>query len=180
MDDNTLSLLITWAAAACFAASSWAVFWIWRGRRGGWARLAGAYKSPRRRDSAPRRFQSFEMMPSGVGYPGLVTLRMTVDGLYAVPSWLVRFGHDPLLVPWDDIEIIAVDTYPADRLYDLKFVRVPQVRARVGVGVAQLIRRAADNSQYFLETSAVHTRPALPAPRDGLVPSPGMAGRGLG
>ena len=163
MDDTTLSNLITAAAGVCFVLSGWACFWIWRARRGGWARIASLYGTVSRRDSLPRRWQSFGFRPAKVNYPGLITLRLTVDGLYAVPSILVRFGHDPILVPWDDIEIMAVDTYPADRLYDLKFARVPQVRIRVNVAVAQMIRRAADNSRYFDQPE--DTRPAAARPR---------------
>ena len=164
MDDNTLSQAITAAAAATFCLSAWATFWIWRARRGGWARVAAVYPTlVRVRDSMPRRWQSVRMMPQKLDYPGLVTLRMTVEGLSLAVGIPVRFGHEPILVPWDDIEIFAVDTYPADRLYDLSFARVPQVRMRVGVAAAQLIRRAADNSRYFVETPSV--RAALPAPK---------------
>lgn len=158
MDDNLLSLLITCSAAACFVISAWATFWIWRGRRGGWARLAGAYPAARKGEAAPRRWQTMTLRPNRIGYPCLVTLRLTVDGLYAAPMLPFRFGHDPILVPWDDIEIFAVDTYPADRLYDLKFARVPQVQARVNVNVAQFIRRAADNSRYFHEQPMVQAK----------------------
>jgi hypothetical protein len=163
MDDSTLSLVITYSAAACFLISAWAVFWIWRARRSGWVRLAAVYPSPVRRDSTPRRWQSGLLLPSGVGYPNLLVFRTCVEGLYAAPVLPVRIGHDPVLVPWNDIEIFAVDTYPADRLYDLKFARMPQVRIRVNVAMAQLIRRAADNSQYFEEAS--NPIRALPAPK---------------
>lgn len=165
MDDNVLSLIITCSAAVGFTVSAWATFWIWRGRHGGWARLAAAYPAAGRADAAPRRWQTLTLRPAGIGYPGLVTLRLTVHGLHAVPLWPVRFGHDPVLVPWDDIEIFAVDTYPADRLYDLRFAKVPQVQARVNVNVAQFIRRAADNSRYFADPTPISVRKALPAPK---------------
>lgn len=154
MDDPTLSLVITSAAAVCFVLSAWATFWIWRARRGGWMRLANTYPSAKRKDSNARRRQSVTLMPSGIGYPGLMTFRLTVDGLYAQPARLVRFGHDPVLIAWDDIEIFVVDNTPSHRLYDLKFAKVPQVRMRVGAEAATLIRRAADNSQYFQEQAA--------------------------
>ncbi|MGC4030823.1 MAG: hypothetical protein QM754_03615 [Tepidisphaeraceae bacterium] len=154
MDDPTLSLIITSASAVCFVLSAWATFWIWRARRGGWMRLASTYPTPKRRDSNARRRQSVTLMPSGIGYPAVMTFRLTVDGLYARPGLVVRFGHDPVLIPWDDIEIFAVDNTPAHRLYDLKFARLPQVRMRVGAEVATLIRRAADNSHYFQEQAA--------------------------
>ncbi|HEX8323251.1 MAG TPA: hypothetical protein VF595_04985 [Tepidisphaeraceae bacterium] len=173
MDDNVLSLLITVGAALAFLLSAWATFWIWRGRHGGWARLAAAYPAKGRRDAPARRWQSLTMRPARVAYPGLITLRLTVDGLHAVPLLPVRFGHEPILVPWDDIEIIAVDTYPADRLYDLKFAKVPQVHARVNVTVAQFIRRAADNSHYFADAMPFAGRKSLPAP----TPKPVLAAR---
>jgi len=163
MDDTTLSQLITYAASAVFLVCAWATFWIWRAREAGWTRLAAQYGTKPRRDAMPRRWQTVRFMPSHLGYPGVMTFQLTVDGLYAVPTLLCRFGHDPLLIPWDDISILAVDTYPADRLYDLQLAREPRVRIRVGVKVAQFIRRAADNSQYFANP-AVRAVKALPAP----------------
>lgn len=164
MDDATLSMLITGLALAAFVVSGWATFWIWRARRSGWSRLAASYATPLRRDSLPRRWISVQFRPSNVHYPRLITARLTVDGLYLVPNLLCRFGHEPLLVPWDDIEIFAVETYPADRLYDLKLARDSTVRLRVGVTMAQFIRRAADNSVYFTDEHSVHaiTRAVVP------------------
>ncbi len=165
MDDNTLSSLITVAALVVFLISGWATFWIYRARRGGWNRLAAAYASPRRRDAMPRRWQSVTLKPAGVGYRWIINLRLTVDGLYIYPMFPFSFGHEPLLVPWDDIEIFAVETYPADRLYDLKFAAEPNVRLRVGVSVAQFIRRAADNVQYFVDPPAVQVKTTSNAPQ---------------
>lgn len=165
MDDATLSMLITAFALAAFLVSGWATFWIWRARRSGWSRLAAHYASLSRRDSMPRKWMSIQFRPSHLHYPKLITTRLTVDGLYLVPNLLCRFGHDPLLVPWTDIEIFAIETYPADRLYDLKFAKDANVRMRVGVAMAQFIRRAADNSVYFSEEqNSVHaiTRAVVP------------------
>jgi hypothetical protein len=151
MDDNTLSTLITASALVVFLISGWATFWIYRARRGGWNRLAASYGSARRRDSLARRWESLTLKPSNVHYRFMVSLRLTVDGLYLRPMFPFSFGHEPLLIPWNDIEIYAVETYPADRLYDLKLTAEPNVQLRVGVAVAQYIRRAADNVQYFVE-----------------------------
>ena len=170
MDDTTLSQLITIAAAGVFLICAWATFWIWRARESGWARLASHYGVRPRRDSMPRRWQSIRFMPSHLNYVGMMTFRLTVDGMYAVPMLPCRFGHEPLLIPWDDISILAVDTYPADRLYDLQTSREPHVRMRVGVKAAQFIRRAADNSQYF----AGQAVPASPRARPLPSPKPRM------
>ena len=151
MDDKTLSSLITAVALVVFLVSGWATFWIYRARRGGWNRLAAAYGTNPRKDSTPRRWQSIMLMPARVRYRWIISLRLTVDGLYLHPVFPFNLGHDPILVPWNDIEIFAIETYPSDRLYDLKFALEPNVNLRVGVAVAQFIRRAADNVQYFVE-----------------------------
>lgn len=151
MDDNTLSSLITASALVVFLVSGWATFWIYRARRGGWNRLAAAYGTTARKDAMPRRWQSIMLMPARVRYRWIISLRLTVDGLYLHPVFPFSLGHEPILVPWDDIEIFAIETYPADRLYDLKFALEPNIKLRVGVAVAQFIRRAADNVQYFVE-----------------------------
>lgn len=164
MDDQTTSSLVTWSALAVFIGSAWATFWIWRARRSGWLKLADAYAAAARPDAPARRWQSVRLLPASARYPKLMTARLTIDGLYLVPTLVCRFGHEPILVPWDDIEIMAVETYPADRLYDLRFARHPSLRLRVGVHMAQFIRRAADNSRYFAEparpTRVLAARPA--------------------
>lgn len=152
MDDNTLSSLITLAATIVFLISGWAVLCIYRARRGGWARLSAVYTTRPRKDSIPRRWQSLTLMPTRCRYRWIISMRLTVDGLYLRPIIPFRFGHDPILIPWNEIEILVVETYPANRLYDLKIARVPQIRIRVGVTVAQFIRRAADNVHYFVQT----------------------------
>jgi len=167
MDDQTLSNLITITACVAFVTSGWATLLIWRGRRSGWAKLAHAYPAAGKpTGSMPRRWLSITFKPAGTVYPRIITARLTVDGLYLVPSLVCRFGHDAMLIPWDDIEIFAIETYPADRLYDLKFARHPQVRLRVSVAIAQFIRRAADNSHYFNDDEPQsHPIPRAPAPR---------------
>jgi len=164
MDDQTASSLITTLAFAVFACSAWATLWIWRARVSGWAKLAAAYPAEKKPDAGARRWNTVRMLPSGLRYPRIVSVRLTVDGLYLVPTLVCRFGHDPILIPWEDIEITAVETYPADRLYDLRFPREPGVRLRVGVKIAQYIRRAADNSRYFAEPTSqvrVASKPSL-------------------
>ncbi|MBC7785330.1 MAG: hypothetical protein H7144_15970 [Burkholderiales bacterium] len=150
MDDQTLSSLITLCSLAVFAVSAFAAFWMWRARRSGWATLADAYGARPTKDSTPRRGESIVIRPSKLGYPWMVTARLTVDGLHMSLMRPFNLGHEPLLIPWNDIEIFAVDTYPADRLYDLKLSHEPNLKIRIGVALAQGIRRAADNVQYFV------------------------------
>jgi hypothetical protein len=170
MDDKDLSNLITLAAAVVFVISGWAALWIWRARRSGWARLAAVYGA-KVSEGRARRFQSVRLLPSRVKYARIINVKTTMDGLQLYPVLLTRFGHEPLLVPWGDIEIFAVETYPADRLYDLRFAAEPQMRMRVGVPVAQAIRRAADNAQYFAEPIPVKPPAAQAiAPKQSPVP----------
>ena len=159
MDDATLSNILTYGLAAVLLVSAWATLCLVLARRSGWTKLAAAYGGKTRADSTPRRWQTVRLMPADQLYPYCMTIRLTIDGLYLVPSRLCRFGHPPLLVPWDDIEIFAVETYPADRLYDLKLAAEPTVKLRVGVKAAQYIRRAADNAQYFVDTPAPQVKP---------------------
>ena len=154
MDDQDLSNLITAAAAVVFFVSGWATFCIWRARRSGWTRLAAVYAS-KVHDGRPRRFQTMRLLPSRLRYTRQINVKTTMDGLQLYPALPLRFGHEPLLIPWGDIEIFAVETYPADRLYDLQFAGEPHLRIRVGVPVAQAIRRASDNAQYFAEPMPV-------------------------
>jgi hypothetical protein len=142
-----------------FFLSGWATFWIWRARRSGWSRLAAVYAS-RPREGRPRRFQTVRFLPSKLAYARTINVQTTMEGLMLRPIFFCRFGHEPLLVPWDDIEIFAVDTYPAERLYDLRLAAEPHVRLRIGVKIAQAIRRAADNARYFIEPSAAPAAPA--------------------
>ncbi|HEY0008561.1 MAG TPA: hypothetical protein VGB55_07550 [Tepidisphaeraceae bacterium] len=159
MDDATLSTLLTAGLVGVLLISGWATLCLYLARHSGWNQLASAYGGKTRADATPRRFQTVRLMPSGQLYPASMTLRLTMEGMYLVPSRLVRFGHPPLLVPWNDIEIFAVETYPADRLYDLQFAGEPTVKIRVGVKAAQYIRRAADNAQYFVEETAPRPKP---------------------
>jgi hypothetical protein len=161
MDDTTLSNLITLAAGITFLVSGWATYCIWRARRSGWSRLAAIYGDAKPiKDVAPHRWQTIKLLPGKVKYRRTITLRLTVDGLHMTPALAFRCGHEPLMIPWSDIEIFAVDTAAQDRLYDLKFTHEPAVRARIGVHVAQLIRRAADNAQYFVEAPPPQIKPA--------------------
>jgi len=166
MDDQTLSSLITLSALAIFAVCAWSAYWLWRGALSGWARLASVYGSERRTDSSPRRGQTLCLMPGGLKYRWVASVRLTVDGFYLSLAAPFSLGHEPLLIPYNDIEIFAVETYPADRLYDLKFAHEPGIRIRVGVAIAQGIRRAADNVQYFAPPTPP---PSVTSPRHATV-----------
>ncbi len=160
MDDQTLSSLITLAALIIFAISGWAAMWLFRAQRSGWMKLASIYGTSRKYESPVHRWNSIRFMPAKLRYRKVVNFQLTVDGLYLTLIAPFKLGHDALLIPWNDIEIFAVDTYPADRLYDLKFALEPDVKMRVGVAVAQGIRRAADNVHYFATEAN-----AAPSPR---------------
>lgn len=161
MDPAHMSALITAIALATFVVSGWAVFWIWRARHSGWNRLSAAYPDRPSQVGPAHRFTSIQFQPSHVRYRRCITFHCTVEGLHMAPTLLCRFGHHRLLIPWEEIEITNADLATKDRTYDLQFARVPQVRIRIGVHMAQHIRRAADTANYFDEP---HPTPT-PQPR---------------
>ena len=166
MDDSQLSTCITLTAAAAFLISGWALACVTLARRSGWMRLARAYRHRGRVYSTAHRFKTVRFEPTTTWYPAGVTLRYAVEGMAVAASPLFRPGHPPLLIPWDQMEIYLVDHEQAKKTYDLCFAQVPGVRVRVSVKIAQQIRRAADNAQYFLEPAG------LAATKSGDVKSP--------
>ena len=164
MDPALLSQLITLSALLMFVISGWAVYWIWTAKRSGWMRLAASYVDQQGYHTTPHRFEKIRLLPAHVMYWHTVNVCCGIDGLHIWTLLPCRFGHESLMVPWDDIDILAVETYPADRVYDLEFSKVPGVRLRVGVHVAQQIRRATDNVQYFVEKPGENTNSLTTAP----------------
>lgn len=149
MSPAQVSAILTLAALATFVVSGWAVYWIWTARRSGWTRLATIYPYRPTQLGAAHRFVSIQFLPTDIRYPRLITFHCTVEGLHIVPILPCRFGHERLLIPWDEIQITNGDVAHHDRTYDLQFARVHHLHIRIGVHMAQHIRRAADTADYF-------------------------------
>src|SRR2546423_7080663 len=84
------------------------VIW-WTAAIGGWLCLAEKYAA--REDfevkSAERfRFRSLQLRAKALlpaNYITMITIGLTSEGLYLIPSLLFRFRHTPLLIPWTEI-----------------------------------------------------------------------------
>lgn len=72
---------------------------------GGWKKLADAYGLPQRRQG-----QSFSFQAGRIGivsYKGALQLTLCPEGIVFSVLPLFRPGHNPFLIPWDDITIIG-------------------------------------------------------------------------
>ncbi len=72
----------------------------------GWHRLGKVYRRPEgARPTTVAQFQSIHMKL--VGYRSCVTVGVDPAGLFLSVYLPFRFGHPPLLVPWDAIESLG-------------------------------------------------------------------------
>jgi len=133
-------------------------------RLGGWAALAKVCPAKRRPRGPEFRGLSLQIRPA-TSYGGCITAIFSPDGLYLVPLVIFRFGHRPLLIPWEQVGA-SVER----KLLWVRFVYLPlTVRGRSAR--LRLSRKAQDWLQGS-ETTA-DWRPTLaPAPDVGAPRSP--------
>lgn len=110
-------------------------------RLSGWSRLAEQYRANQPFQGEKWRFQSVQMRYLS-HYNNCVTFGADFQGLYIAMFFLVRPGHPPLLIPWEELEI-----RPKQRFfmtgYELSFPRVPGVIMWVTPRLGEKIVRAA-------------------------------------
>jgi hypothetical protein len=79
-------------------------FWLFVSSRiaeaSGWKLMASRYAAERRPDGV-RYFWRTMRLGAFVRYKRCINVTLSTAGVYLVPSLLGRFGHMPLLVPWD-------------------------------------------------------------------------------
>ena len=82
------------------------LFWLFVcflvARLGGWAGVAKAFAARDRPEGTHFSGLSLQIAPA-TSYGGCVSATFSRDGLWLAPIWLFRFGHRPLLVPWDRV-----------------------------------------------------------------------------
>jgi len=71
-------------------------------RLGGWAGAAKTSAARHRPEGTHFSGLSLQIAPA-TSYGGCVSATFSRDGLWLAPIWLFRFGHRPLLIPWDRI-----------------------------------------------------------------------------
>ena len=89
------------AFLAAFASMWTGIIWL-ISRIGGWARLAKEYRAELRREGMHFSMRSLHIAPM-TGYNRCLEVTLSRDGIYLVPFALFRFGHAPLLIPWDRV-----------------------------------------------------------------------------
>jgi len=82
------------------------LFWcgiVWLISRMGWARMAQRFSAIRPIEG--RRFQGCgARLGIGTNYSGCLNVIVGHSGLYLVPMILFRPGHQPLMIPWDNLK----------------------------------------------------------------------------
>lgn len=98
---------------------------------GGWAGLARAFPAPGRPRGVTFRSLSLQIRPA-TSYGGCITAVFGPDGLFLVPFLIFRFGHRPLLIPWEDVGAPVERRFLGFRLVHLP-INTPVRAARLGL-----------------------------------------------
>lgn len=74
-------------------------------KTGGWAAFARKYPATIQPDGVLFRAQSLRI--GRARYTNVLNFVISPTGLYMEPQWLFRFGHQPILLPWREIQKIT-------------------------------------------------------------------------
>lgn len=72
---------------------------------GGWEELVESYPDMSSGSAEEKKTVQFLGMKKGINYKGIVSFGSTPQGVRVKVMTLFRFGHDPLFIPWSDIEV---------------------------------------------------------------------------
>jgi hypothetical protein len=121
---------------ALLALSAFPVIWggtVWIISRLGWATLAAHFETDQPPTGHTLRFQSARIGISN--YNGVLTVHIEPDGLRLAVIAPFRFGHPPLLIPWDAITAIRPQKVLWMTVYAIDIgephVQTVQVSARI-------------------------------------------------
>lgn len=97
---NTNTILLTIGIVLAFAVifPLWWCFVVWLISRFGWSQLAERYGT----EQQPwgNRLGGQSMRVNGSRYSHTIVLTTNDVGLFAEPTWIFRFGHKRLFIPW--------------------------------------------------------------------------------
>ena len=82
----------------------------------GWKAMAGQYRAARRPEGIHYRWRSM-YLSSFTAYSGCVNVTLSSEGVFLVPSLLFRFGHAPLLIPWERIGALQRKSFIFSRCF---------------------------------------------------------------
>ncbi len=126
------------------------VFWIWLitnliARLSGWSALAEHYRANGPFEGVKWTFQSVQMRYL-THYNNALTFGASPQGLYMAVLFIVRPGHPPLLVPWEELQIQAKKRWMVMG-YELRFRQTPGVYMWVRAQLGDKILLAAQTNR---------------------------------
>lgn len=107
------------------------------GRLGAWGRIAAQY--PAWNAFEGRRWRGQSAQVGWGNYGGCLTVGANQRGLHVNIFVLMRPGHPPLFVPWEDVSATTARQLFRDYV-DLRFRRVPEVRFRIPKRLAEKLQ----------------------------------------
>ncbi|MBZ5646243.1 MAG: hypothetical protein LAN37_03350 [Acidobacteriia bacterium] len=112
-------------------------------RLSGWSLLAERYGANAPFEGEKWYFQSVQMRYLS-HYNNCLTFGGNAQGLYVAMFFLLRAGHPPLLIPWEELEIEPKKRFFVTG-YELRFRQVPGVYMWVWAKLGEKIVRASQN-----------------------------------
>ena len=104
MNETASPVAVWWLAL--LGVLAFPLFWLWVcfliARLGGRAGAAKAFAARRRPEGTHFSGLSLQIAPA-TSYGGCVSATFSREGLWLAPVLLFRFGHRPLLIPWDRV-----------------------------------------------------------------------------
>lgn len=106
----------------------------------GWKKLAAAYPASGEPPGAPINWRSARI--NGLSYNNCIHVVAGRDGLYLRMSVLLRFGHDPVYLPWRELGIFRLKGWVFDYVVFAP-TRTPDVQFRMYRPQAEQILQSA-------------------------------------
>ncbi len=104
MNDAASAQTVWWVVLVLVLAFPpfWLLLTLVIARVGGWAGAAKLYPARRRPEGTHFSGLSLRIAPA-TSYGRCISATFSRDGLWLAPFWLFRFGHRPLLIPWERV-----------------------------------------------------------------------------
>ena len=119
-----------------FFIAIWLIVSLLMAKTGGWSELAKMYQGSKSFDGVFIKNQSAYINFSR--YSLSLNLGINSKGLYLIPSFLFRFGHKPIFIPWADISVTRKDKFLWFS-WTLIFKKTPDIDFRIANRLAHKI-----------------------------------------
>jgi hypothetical protein len=112
----------------------------------GWKTLAARFRLQQSFSGRQRRWQSAQMRYY-VGYNNCLVVGADQSGFFLRTMWMVRTGHAPLLIPWNEITLSRIQTsWLMGNTVTLTLGRSEQIPFRIRASLATRLQSAAGSS----------------------------------